>query len=270
MRRLSLAVALAIPLLAGAAATTTTQATTLPQAASCSGVWVVVDFGSLGGTSTKCATSYGTGTKALRSAGFAVTVEDGFVLSVGGKPGNPDPNTAYWSYWHATPDSGGWSSWSYSNLGADSYHPKKGDAEGWRYQKLSDGKVSPGVKPPAAAPQPSPTPSKTSTKPSAKPTKTASKTPSASASKSTATKTATAKTTGSASAQPSPTPSATPASAESTPLGANQATPVPQQVDQPAPDPAAGSPVGLIVAGVAIVLAGGGLGVWWLRKGRRP
>ena len=58
---------------------TAPQSQVLPQAASCAGVWVVVDFGSLGGISTKCATCYGTGLAALKSAGFSPTVDDGFV-----------------------------------------------------------------------------------------------------------------------------------------------------------------------------------------------
>ncbi len=272
MRRLLLAAALTATLAAGAAASTT-QATPLPQAATCSGVWVVVDYGSLGGTSTKCATSYGTGTKALRNAGFSVTLDDGFVLKINGKPGNPDPNTAYWSYWHSSPkDDGSWGAWSYSSLGADAYHPTTGDAEGWRYQKLSDGKVPPGVKPPVATtstPTPTPKPTKTTTKPSAKPKRTATKTASATKT-ATATKSATAGKTAKASAEASATPSATPATTAATPLGAGEVTAAAEQVDAAPQDTGSGSPIGLVAAGVVIVLAGGGLGGWWLWKGRKP
>ncbi len=264
MRRLLLAAALTATLAVGAAATTT-QATPLPQAATCSGVWVVVDFGSLGGTSTKCATSYGTGTKALRSAGFSVTLDSGFVLTINGKPGNPDPNTAYWSYWHAAQKSdGSWGTWSYSGLGADSYHPGKGEAEGWRYQKLSDGKVSPGTYPPVVTSSPKPTATKTTSKPTAtkKTTKAASASP---------TKTATRKKTTTPSPTASETPSPTPTATEATPLGAGDATAVAQaQVTEAPQDTGGGSPVGLAVAGGAVVLAAGGLGIWWLRKGRKP
>ncbi|MCB0912776.1 MAG: hypothetical protein KDB60_14280 [Propionibacteriaceae bacterium] len=277
MRRLLLAAALTATLAASAAASTTTQASPLPQAATCSGVWVVVDYGSLGGTSTKCATSFGTGTKALRSAGFSVTMDEGFVLKVNGKPANPDPNTAYWSYWHAAADEdGSWGAWSYSSLGADSYHPTTGAAEGWRYQRLSDGKVPPGVKPPVATtPTPTPTPTKTTTKPSAKPTRTATKTATASATRTTsahvtATKSATAKKKPKASAEPSLAPSATTATTEATPLGTGEMTIAAEQVDEAPLEDGGGSPIGLVVAGVVIVLAGGGLGGWSLWKGRKP
>ncbi len=274
MRRFLLGAALTAILAAGAAATAPTQATPLPQATTCSGVWVVVDYGSLGGTSTKCATSYGTGTKALRSAGFSVVADGGFVLKVNGKPGNPDTNTEYWSYWHATKAGDGtYSDWNYSSLGADAYHPTRGNAEGWRYQKLSDGKVPPGASPPVTpATTPTPKPTRTSSKQSTtKPSKTATKTASATttATKSATTKkTATATDSASASATPaattaSQTPSATVAGTDATPFGADQVTEAP-------PDPGGGSPVGLIVASVAVVLAGGGLGGWWLWRGRRP
>ena len=273
MRRFLLAAALAIPLLAGAAASTTTQAAPLPQAATCSGVWVVVDYGSLGGTSTKCATSYSNGAAALKSAGFSATFDNGFLLKINGKPSSPDPNTAYWSYWHATPkDDGTWSSWSYSTLGADSYHPTKGNAEGWHYQKLSDGKVAPSVAPPVADTG-TPTPTPTATKTTSKPTATATKTKTASAS-ATPTKTKTASATPTATppaSEASQASSGTPVATSATPLGADQATEVPsEQVSGVPQDTGSGSPVGLFAAGAVIVLAGGGLGGWWLMKGRRP
>ena len=160
----------------------------LPQAASCSGVWVVVDFGSLGGgISARCATSHSTGTAALRNAGFSPTITDGFVYKINGKPGKPDIYKAYWSYWHATRKAdGSYNSWTYSNLGANSYKPTAGNAEGWRYQSLSDGKVPPGAAPPSSeTPKPTPKPTKSNTpkpqptkKPSAKPSKAPSNKPS--------------------------------------------------------------------------------------------
>ncbi|MBK8460726.1 MAG: hypothetical protein IPL43_11550, partial [Micropruina sp.] len=36
-------------------------------AATCSGVWVVIDYGALGGTSTRCATGFSSGSTALSS-----------------------------------------------------------------------------------------------------------------------------------------------------------------------------------------------------------
>ena len=120
-----------------------------PQASSCAGVWVIVDYGALGGTATACAGSYSTGTAALRSAGFALTLDAGLIVRINGLPTTPNVQENYWSYWHATrqPD-GSYSSWSYSNVGPASYYPTAVDAEGWRYQPVNGGYVAPGVAPP--------------------------------------------------------------------------------------------------------------------------
>jgi hypothetical protein len=120
-----------------------------PQASSCAGVWVVVDYGAVGGTATACAGSYSTGTAALRSAGFALTLDAGLIVRINGLPTTPNVQENYWSYWHATrqPD-GSYSSWSYSNVGPASYYPTAVDAEGWRYQPVNAGYVSPGAAPP--------------------------------------------------------------------------------------------------------------------------
>ncbi|HEY8663077.1 MAG TPA: hypothetical protein VIL68_05625 [Propionibacteriaceae bacterium] len=120
-----------------------------PQASSCAGVWVIVDYGALGGTATACAGSYSTGTAALRSAGFALTLDAGLIVRINGVPTTPNVQENYWSYWHATrqPD-GSYSSWSYSNVGPASYYPTAVDAEGWRYQPVNGGYVAPGVAPP--------------------------------------------------------------------------------------------------------------------------
>lgn len=257
---------------------------------SCDGVWVVVDYGSLGGTETKCATSHGTGAAALRSAGFDPTIADGFVEKISGKPSKSDPNKAYWSYWHATLKSdGSYSGWSYSNLGATASHPQRGSAEGWRYQSLSDGKVPPGAAPPKGeantpTPKPTATPKPTqSAKPSAKPTKTPTKAPSSSASatksasqgpsaSATATGTASAPASASASATsatPSPVPAST--SPASTPSAADPAATVaatPYASDTTGPSSDGSGPVGLIVAAVVLVAGGGGLGLWWYLRGR--
>nr|WP_300144004.1 hypothetical protein [Propionicimonas sp.] len=280
MRRFLLAAALTATFAVGAAAATPTAAAPLPQAATCTGVWVVVDFGSLGGTSTKCATSFDTGTKALKSAGFSVTIDDGFVYKIAGKPSKPDINKAYWSYWHATKqDDGSYSDWSYSNVGANGYHPTRGNAEGWRYQSLSEGKVPPAARPPKAdtaspTPKPTATKPKPTAKPSAKPTpkptatKSATTSPSASATASVSAS-ATASPSATASASATPTPSATP-SVDATPT--DVVTPSAEEATataEPAPD-AGGSPVGAIAAGVVVVAAGAGLGGWWWLKGRKP
>ena len=125
------------------------QALPAPQTASCAGVWVVVDYGAVGGTVTACAGNYSTGTAALRSAGFALTLDAGLIVRINGLPTTPNIQENYWSYWHATrqPD-GSYSGWSYSSVGPSSYHPVAGGAEGWRYQPVNAGYVAPGVAPP--------------------------------------------------------------------------------------------------------------------------
>lgn len=243
------------------------QAAPLPSALTCTGVWVVVDFGS-GSPERGCARSYGTGTTALRTAGFTVTIDGGFVSKISEKPSNPDPNKAYWSYWHATrtPD-GSYSDWSYSSVGSDQYRPKQGDAEGWRYQSLSEGNAAPrAAAPSASAAEPEPTATPTKPRATAKASPTAKAT-----SKATATASAKPSETGQPSASSSAGSSATP-----TPTAAAQSPsiePTTQMtavaVDAPvgAPDP--GNPTGTIVAGAVALIAAGGLGGWWLVKGRR-
>ncbi|MCC6496362.1 MAG: hypothetical protein IT193_08900 [Propionibacteriaceae bacterium] len=242
------------------AAAPTTQALPLPQAATCGGVWVVVDYGSLGGISTHCATSYSNGTGALRSAGFGPVLDNGMIVKIGGKPATVNTNESYWSYWHATRKSdGSYSGWSYSNLGGNAYHPTKGNAEGWRYQSTSGGKVAPGAAPPKN-PVAKPTPTRTSTKPSSKPTVKATPTTKASATRSA---TATARAT-KATTVPTATPSPTPtASVEPT------ATESETEVTEPSPPTDPGSPVGAIAAGSLVTAGAAGVGAWWLLKGRR-
>ncbi|CAL9485032.1 hypothetical protein SUDANB95_03097 [Actinosynnema sp. ALI-1.44] len=129
-------------------------------AAGCSGVTVVVDFGSLGGgVRTGCAPGDpASGLAALGGAGFAFDLasrQPGFVCRINGAPAsdpcvNAAPNTAYWSYWHGTP--GG--SWSYSSAGASGYDPKPGSVEGWAFGAGGQ----PGIAAPAPEPQPEPQP----------------------------------------------------------------------------------------------------------------
>jgi hypothetical protein len=237
-------------------------------------VWVVVDYGSLGGTSTKCATSYSTGRAALTSAGFSPTLDNGMITQISGKPSNPNTGVNYWSYWTATLKSdGSYSGWSYSNLGATSSHPAKGNAEGWRYQPLSAGKVAPGAAPPKgeAAPKPTPTPTKT-TKPTATAKPTATKKPTASAPTSSSKRTASATPTPAKSPTTTSTPSAStsPTIATPTTSPSNDATELGQQpVSNSEPSGEGGSPVGALVAAGLVVTGGAGVGGWWLLKGRR-
>lgn len=213
----------------------------------CNGVWVVVDFGSLGGgVSTRCATSFSSGTSALQST-FGARSSGGMITVIAGKPGKPDVYKNYWSYWHATRRSdGSYSGWSYSNLGANSYHPTKGAAEGWHYVSVSGSASAPGAKPPnnpvaVAKPKPKATTTKPTTATTSVPAKTT---------KATATKAPSA----------SPTPSPT----TPTPTPTPSASPV--LIDD-GTDP--GSPTALIITAATVGLGGLGAGAWWLRKGRR-
>ena len=139
----------------------------MAQAAACAGttgVTVVVDYGSLGGTSTGCASGDpSTGLAALTTSGHAYVFlarQPGFVCTIDALPNpcNGAPASAYWSYWHAQP--GG--SWTYASTGAGSYNPQPGSVDGWSF----GGGSAPGSPPPAvmSAPKPvsSPTPTTSS------------------------------------------------------------------------------------------------------------
>ncbi|ASO20855.1 hypothetical protein FHR81_001824 [Actinoalloteichus hoggarensis] len=115
----------------GAAQTCTTE----------TGVVVVVDFGALGGTVSRCVPGTpDTGYAALQEAGFrlAGTAHDGagFICRIDDRPGpeqepcddTPSGN-AYWSYWI---DEGG-SGWSYSTRGALASYPTADRVEGWSF-----------------------------------------------------------------------------------------------------------------------------------------
>lgn len=114
-----------------------------------SGVTVVVDFRSLGGsTIVRCAHGpQQTGLHALENAGISVTGTNrwgkAFVCRLEGKPAvdrepcvDTPPASAYWSYWHAT-DGG---SWVYADRGVRNRTPAEGTFEGWSfYAGDSDG-----------------------------------------------------------------------------------------------------------------------------------
>ncbi|MFG3052686.1 hypothetical protein ACGFZP_17240 [Kitasatospora sp. NPDC048239] len=113
-----------------------------------SGVVLAVDLGRWGGPLLRsCGTTPTTGYALLNQGGWrtAGTGHDGpaFICRIGysgyqgGKQFPPPeqekcvltpPATAYWSYWHADP---GENTWSYSQLGAMSYHPKPGGVDLW-------------------------------------------------------------------------------------------------------------------------------------------
>lgn len=221
----------------------------------CNGVWVVVDFGSLGGgVSTRCATDYATGSAALRAT-LGAKFNNGMVTAIAGKPSKPDIFKDYWSYWHASRlANGSYSSWSYSNLGANSYHPTKGNAEGWHYISISESASGPHAKPPAnpaavAKPKP-PATSSTAGASKAKSSK-----PSASTS---------------AASKPAAPASATPRTATTATSLSPSPTPTPSPTATPAPtgdDP--GDPVALIATAATIGVGGLGAAAWWLMKGRK-
>ncbi|MCT1458739.1 VCBS repeat-containing protein [Aestuariimicrobium sp. p3-SID1156] len=100
-------------------------------------VWVVAEFTSTR-TEQACATSFRTGFDALASAGFATTVDDGFLEQIKGYPATPNRFRGYWSYWTATPNVGGdFTGYSYSQLGAASSRPEPGSVEHWKYLDIS-------------------------------------------------------------------------------------------------------------------------------------
>jgi hypothetical protein len=113
-----------------------------------SGVILAVDFSHWGGPVLRsCGTTPTTGYQLLNQGGWRTAGDnhDGpaFVCRIGysgfhGGTQYPTPSTeacivtppasAYWSYWHADP---GQHTWSYSQLGAMSYHPKPGSVDLW-------------------------------------------------------------------------------------------------------------------------------------------
>ncbi|MEE4546163.1 hypothetical protein V2S66_29875 [Streptomyces sp. V4-01] len=145
--------ALAVTVAAGLALQTApASATALPlgQCTTSSGVILAVDFSHWGGPLLRsCGTTPTTGYALLNQGGWATTgtQHDGpaFICRIGygGYQGGKQypasaqehcvltpPATAYWSYWHAAP---GQNSWSYSQLGAMSYHPEPGSVDLWTF-----------------------------------------------------------------------------------------------------------------------------------------
>jgi hypothetical protein len=111
-----------------------------------SGVTVVVDFTRLHGKiKVVCdAKRPATGLAALRAAGFSYTFVPripGFICTIDHEPKrcNGAPVSAYWSYWHAKRHG----KWVYSSLGAESYHPKAGQVEGWAFGNGKPPRMSP-------------------------------------------------------------------------------------------------------------------------------
>jgi hypothetical protein len=147
-----------------------------------SGVVVAVDFGHWGGPVLRsCGSTPTTGFALVNQGGWrtAGTSHDGpgFVCRIGftgyhgGEPYptkdeeacvQTPPASAYWSYWHADP---GQNTWSYSEVGAMSYHPKPGSVDLWTFgaTNVAGTQGVPTIAPSALRAtnaQPTPTPSK--------------------------------------------------------------------------------------------------------------
>jgi len=129
-------------------------------------VWVVVERDT-GMQQGGCASTFGTGLEALKSAGFTPT-GGSFVTAVDGYPAG-DPGTSYWSYWHASsPVNEGTSTrytWAYSSVSAADHRPSAGSIEGWRFESWQAAAAAPSWTPvvttpstPAPTPTPTPTP----------------------------------------------------------------------------------------------------------------
>ena len=241
------------------------QAAPLPQAASCAGVWVVVDFGALTGTQSGCATFYTTGTQALRSAAFTPSFDSGGLMAkINGLPTVPNTQQNYWSYWFATRQAdGSYSTWTYYDQGPNGSTPSSGNAEGWRYESTSGGEVPPGAYPPkqVATTQPPAAPPPVTT------TRTAPRTVATTVGAQVTTQPAATST---GSAADSATPSATP-----DPTGSPSSTPgasdSPSQEPVPAAAQASSSTGGLIggVSSIAAIAAGAAGMLFWRRRQAR-
>lgn len=259
VRRGLLALGLALPIVC-------TPHAAASAAAACggqTGVTVVVDYGSQGGTSTGCATGDpSSGLGALSGAGFEYVFaarQYGFVCRINGKPGtavdacvNTSPTTAYWSYWYAQP--GG--SWVYSSSGAGGSNPAPGSVEGWSYGAGKAPRIAPPV-----APAPPPPPQQAQPKPPAptpiKPGVTTARPPVAVGSPAVP---------GSSAATSAPEVSSTAPTSSATGTTTGRS-------DEPVVEPVAGAStesgggIGLYL-GIGAILLVGGLAVWTARRRR--
>jgi hypothetical protein len=253
----------------GVAGLVAADTSTAAACTSSSGVTVVVDYGSLGGTSVGCATGPGNGIEVLQAAGHSVEYvprQQGLVCTIDGRtdPCNGAPTTAYWSYWHAKP--GG--TWSYSTQGAATYDAKSGTVEGWAF---GAGKP-PALRPPSrprTATSSTTSPSRTTT---SRPASTAAAGPSGEGSTTATTTgpTVTARTT-TATATASATSASTLSPSDDATTDAMTATTA-TRTDAAAPTSATSSSGGtgtLVVAALLVLLLAGGGGVLaWRRHGR--
>jgi hypothetical protein len=105
--------------------------------AACDGVWVVVQTAQEDASTAtaSCASEYGTGVAALKSAGHTPESKGSMLTRIDGLPKDADFNSNggyYWSYWSATVSADGTlGAWTYYQVGPDVSKPKPGTAEGW-------------------------------------------------------------------------------------------------------------------------------------------
>jgi hypothetical protein len=248
------------------------------------GVVVVVDFRHFGGAVNRgCGPTPTTGYDAMHHAGFSTAGDDqdgpAFVCRIDDFPtpaqqscARTPPTSASWSYWHAN---AGQNSWSFSELGSMSTHPKAGSVDAWVYGSTVGGGQNgqPSFSPAsvrAKGPAPTPTPSRPTPGPSHPPTKHAPRHH------------------GSSAVPPDGTASSTPSLSPSRPTHHRHrhrrhgvtlplAVPSPTSagpsvVDQAGSAPldggSSGSPTGLIVGIILVVVLGGagGLTAWRRRQ----
>lgn len=148
MVRVATAVVVVVVVLSGFSGVSSAAPLPVGRCGTTSGVIVAVDMSRFGGPVLRsCGTTPTTGYALLNQGGWHTsgTRHDGpgFICRIGyasfhGGAQYPTasheacnltpPTSAYWSYWHANP---GQHTWSYSQLGAMSYHPKPGSVDLW-------------------------------------------------------------------------------------------------------------------------------------------
>lgn len=151
-----------------------------------------------------CATKFGTGAEALKSAGFTAD-SDSFIKVINGYRADYAADGFWWSYYHRHRDDGAWGDWEFSQLGVGSYQPKAGSIEAWVITPADPSAPLqlPRWEPkPPASPSPTPTPTVT---PAPTPTVTPTVTPTP-----TPTVTPTVTPTPTPTVTPTPTPTVTP------------------------------------------------------------
>jgi hypothetical protein len=272
---------LAVPILT-AAVSTPAAADPISHCTTTSGVVVVVDFRHFGGAVDRgCGATPTTGYDALHHAGFTTAGDDqdgpAFVCRIDDTPSpaqqscaRTPPTSASWSYWHAD---AGQNSWSFAELGAMSTHPGPGSVDAWVYGSTVDGGQhgEPSFSPAsvrAKGPNPTPTPSPAHpTKPPKQHHDVASSTPTP---RTSATPTPSPSTTRSAHRRRHRHQAKTVAAASPSATSSGPRVVVANSPDA-LPQGSTGSPTGLIIGIVLVVVLGAAGGVIaWRRRRASP